>query len=505
MINWTYAPFQATQLSLRLLLSFIAIGLVFVAVADVPNTSFLFEIARFIVISAAIAIVFLPIRYSVPLLVLMLITGRDIDAQATASIWNFSVGFANPSWFVFLLVAAQLFKLRKSLKIPLFLKVAIVWFTVIPVLMGIIFGDLNGSFAAAEWIVDLKLPMLIFGMFILISTFIRINPSQGIIVLSVLVAGLTARHLADLLYLFIGYGPTFEGSIDGANRVSLDSTKSGIVFLVILGILLVATLPRKAVWGFLIAIPTVMVAESYGTRMIWVEFFLTIPIILIMVKWRQLPLAIITIAIVLVAGSGALYVLHRETADFAFGRAQTAAEGETPETFLVDVEYNFLSRIDPLRYAQIVDILETAGNRKSWVFGSGYGSYYTDIPVRFPTHIKTSFSDENYEAGRFYRSHTFVMHFFHKYGVAGLVIMISFWTLPAYVLIRRFRRESKLPSMEILLVGALTAFMLTAMVENTWSGKGYAFNGVLLALTIHYAVQTLSDSGELKKLRRWLI
>lgn len=502
--NWINTTFQAKYLSLRLLLSFTVIGLAFAVVADVPESSSAFPLARVVMIAAAISIVFLPIRYSVPLLMLMFITGRDIDTETTASIWNLSVGFANPSWFVFLLIAAQLYKLRKSLRFPLFLKVSIAFFAVVPLVTTIIYGQLTETGALTETIVDLKLPMMLLGMYMLVSAFIRLNPTHGIIVLSVIVAGLFARHLVDLIYLFIGYGPTFEGKIDGTLRVSLDSVKSGIVFLVIVGVFLVSILPQKAGWGFLIAVPAVMLTVAYGTRMIWVEFFITIPIILFMVKGRQIPLAVVSIMIVILAGSGALFLVNSSTADFALGRAQKAVEGEPAETSTTDADYNFLSRVDPIRYAEILNVLDTAGERKSWIFGSGYGAYYTDDAVKFPTNLATAFSDENFETGHFYRAHNYVIHFFHKYGLIGLTLISSFWILPAYVLIRRFRQTKEAPSLELLLTGALMAFMLTAMIETTWSGKGYALNGSLIALMTYYVMSALSISSDLNWIRRWL-
>ena len=117
--DWFETHFGSSQLSLSLIGKFIAVGVLLVLISDVPvSWDVAFYFARLVIGVLIVAIIFLPIRPAMVMLLMLLVVGRDFDTQPTASIWQLNIGFVRPSWIVFGLMAIQVFKLRQSVAIP---------------------------------------------------------------------------------------------------------------------------------------------------------------------------------------------------------------------------------------------------------------------------------------------------------------------------------------------------------------------------------------------------
>jgi hypothetical protein len=509
--GWFENHFGSSHLSLVLLSKFIAVGVLLVAISDVPvSWNIAFSIARLVIGVLIVAIIVLPIRPALVLFTLLLVAGRDFDTQATASIWQLNIGFVRPSWIVFGLMAIQLYKLRRSFAVPRFIKYSMVWFATVPLIAGLLYGGIADDHAIREWIIDLKFPMVFFGIFVLYSIFLKAKPTQLGVVMAAVVGALAARHLIDLLGFLAGLGPDLDV---GISRVSEDSAKAGIVFFVFLGLLLMANQRSKILWGLMIATPALLLVVAYATRMIWIEFVISIPLLLIVIPLKKALVVIAATAAVVLLGGGALYVINQASAERVYDRALYITEGRQKSDFVVDVEYNIVSRVDPIRYAEFLNIFDTMRDRKSWLWGNGYGGYYADDAAEFPLDLPTSFPEYSFETGKFYRSHNFVSNFFHKYGMIGFVLTLLIWGLPGYVLIRELRRQKvvavdRADLLSVMML-ATSAFLLTSMLEMTWSGKGFFINGVLLAIVVEYVLQRRfsappESSGVTAVIAKWL-
>ena len=509
--DWFETHFGSSQLSLSLIGKFIAVGVLLVLISDVPvSWDVAFYFARLVIGVLIVAIIFLPIRPAMVMLLMLLVVGRDFDTQPTASIWQLNIGFVRPSWIVFGLMAIQVFKLRQSVAIPKGIRYLMVWFATVPLLVGLLYGGITDDHAIEQWIVDLKFPMMLFGALLLFSFFVKSRSSELVIIVAAFVGALAARHLVDLIGFFTGIGPELDA---GISRVSEDSAKAMVVFFIFLGLLLMANHRHNIFWGLLIATPALLLSVAYGTRMIWIEFVVSIPLVLIVIPLRKALVVFAATAIVVLVGGGALYMINQASAERVYDRVKYITEGRKQSDFAVDVEYNILSRIDPIRYAEFVNISDTMDERKSWLWGSGYGGYYTDDVIEFPSDLQSTFPQYSLESNKFYRSHNFLSQFFHKYGLIGLVLVTSIWVLPGYVLIRKLRRRDgeivDRDNLLHLMMLTTSVILLTSMLEMTWSGKGFFINGVLLAVVIHYVLgkvadRHVSDPGLEESLVKWL-
>jgi len=269
----------------------------------------------------------------------------------------------------------------------------------------------------------------------------------------------------------------------------------------------------KILWGLMIAAPALLLVVAYGTRMIWIEFVISIPLLVIVIPLKKALFVFVATVVVVLLGGGALYVVNQASAERVYDRAKYITEGRQKSDFVVDVEYNFVSRIDPIRYAEILNILDTMNQRKSWLWGNGYGGYYVDNAVEFPLDLQSAYPKYSFESGKFYRSHNFVTNFLHKFGLVGFVFATLIWILPGYMLIRELRRRGdvNIERGDLLRLTMLTTsvFLLTSMLEMTWSGKGFFINGVLLAMVVHYVLgnedQRQKDEPDVEEsIVRWL-
>jgi hypothetical protein len=179
------------------------------------------------------------------------------------------------------------------------------------------------------------------------------------------------------------------------------------------------------------------------------------------------------------------------TAETVYGRSKSITEGRDVEKFAVAVNYNLISRIDQVRYAQILNVAESVGRRYAYLWGTGYGGYYEDRAAPFPIELKSSFAQYSLEEGRYFRTHSFTTHMFVKYGVLGMFFLYGMWFIPTrrvWVIWKRsdmFAGDDAMIRNSILL--ALAAFVPTAMFQTYWSVKGLLINGLVIALLTEFA------------------
>jgi len=494
--HWTDLHLGRPKLSIEMLLKFAGLALVMAVIADVPEWwgigYFAAKSVTWILVAAAI---FLPVRPATVLLLLLTVVGRDFDTDSTASIWNLNVGLIRPSWIVFGLVAVQLFKLRRAVHVPRYVRYSGVWFATVPVIAGLAYGGITGEHSVEQWIIDLKMPLMLLGAFVLVASVLRQHPSFVNQVLAGLIGALTARHLLDLIDFAAGAGPSLTETL---NRVSEDSAKAGAVYFVFVGLILLSTRGARLWAGLGISVLAFLLIISYATRMIWVEFLITVPLIVILLDRKAVVRMLVSVVVVIVASGGLMYLVKPELGSAALGRFRDITEGRPESKFVVDVEYNLLSRIDPIRYAEILNITDQTKRRNSWLWGSGYGGYYNDEVINFPKDLASAYPQYSLDSGEFYRAHNIMVQMFHKYGLLGMVVFFSFWLIPGYALFRMLRssRSDVLNNISLVDLSALAIamFMWTAMLEMTWSGKGFLINGILVALVTSLATKQYSDA-----------
>lgn len=517
----------SADISERSILRFFLLGLVLVAIADVPNHwGMVFYCAQGVLGLLLLTAFFLPAPKALLLLFLLAVTGQDIvssakfsDGFATASIWQMRIGSMNPSWIIFGCLILQMLK-TAPLTIPADVKKAILWFATVPVAAGILYGGFVTENAGIEVLIDLKFPLMLLMSMILFLTILKRDPDYLPHLLAAFIGVFLARHAADLVYFIFNWGPAIA---EGVSRVSEDSGKGGVVFLIFFGLVVswrstflrrgsssvaltpdgrgwninpvrqdsLSSLIRRLFLGPVIAAPAVLLLAAYGTRLLWITFAAGAIVLLSILKSRRSAFVLLILIATGCGGLWALSFINPDSAQIVLVRFRTITEGRAfDDPDAVGVDYNIVSRIDPVRYAETLNILESARERLSYFWGSGYGGYYEDKVAYFPHNLQSAFAQYSFDTGKFYRAHDYFMHIFLKFGLFGLLIITKLWFAPGLALFRIFRSADLFrKGQPLLLHGTMlcvVSFLATAMLQLYWSGKGLFINGMVIASCMEF-------------------
>jgi hypothetical protein len=491
----------------REILKSFGLGLLLVALSDIPNSLGPLHLAAQVLLGALlITATFLPAGKGLPLLLMLALAGPDIvgsgdygsDASySTASIWQINLGPIRPSWIIFLCVSIQLVRLRK-LAIPPIAWLAIIWFVTVPFITGLAYGGFFSEAANTEEVVkDLKFGFMLVASLILFLTGIRKTPSLLTRLVCVFTGGLLARHSVDMVYYFLNWGPKIA---EGVSRASEDTAKGGVIFLIYLGMALIL-INGRVLLGSGMSVLSIVLLAVYGTRLLMITFaqgLLVLPFFMGVRRSISLLAMLITLTAI---GLWMFSIVTPKTAEVIFARSATIAVGRELHKWSVEVPYNVVSRIDPIRYGEGMNIFRAMDERFSYLWGMGYGGFYEDNAVTFPPDLSSSYPDYSLNSGIFYQAHLFSLHVFLKHGLIGLIIICCLWWVPGIQLFQRLLLERRLaPSSSgvAMLQGlalCFVAFMPTAIAQLYWSGKGLFLNGAILASCIELARR--SDAGKL--------
>jgi hypothetical protein len=458
---------------------------------DVPNTlEILFVVAKALVCVLLTLVLVLPLRSALPILVLLAVVGRDAadiavnssaDEASLPSIWLLYLGFIKPSWIIFGCLFVQIAKLTYR-EFPAYSKPALLWFLSVPIITGYLYGGFGGPESNIEVLVDLKFPIMLLGSLLLFASSFQTIPTAAPTILSILLGGWMARHLVDAAYVFLNIGPEI---VEGVSQGSLDSAKGAAVFLAYFGAV-IALVGRRVFVGLSIAIISLALIGAYGTRLLGITLCLgTIPLLMLFGLRQRIVIFCVGGALTLLSLT-VLIAVNPRAAEFAQLRFATITEGRELNKFAVDVEPNVIARIDPVRYGEFLNVLDTTSDRFSFLWGSGYGSYYEDRAIPFPDIVgQSGFVDYSLASGFFYRVHDFVVHVFFKFGLLGLAAILWLWIRPAaelFSLLRRTRPSAARFNTYDCALRCMVGFLVTCVLQFYWTGKGLFLSGIILAL-----------------------
>lgn len=483
----TYTAPRPTSFDIRIkqILLFFILGLAIAGISGIRETAGpMYAVAWRGLFVLLIASLLMPLRWGIPLFLVLILVGPDMVQTASevaqqgrinvASLWRLKIGPIRPSWLIF---GSCLIQIIKTLSPVLDSRVkrAIAWFVTVPFITGYIYGAHGAVNAASETIGDVRYALMLIAGIVLFHSFLRKHPTSVGVVLAALVGGLLGRLFCDVIYWFAAYGP----QLGGATRVSVDSAKSLVIFLLLFAIYLIV-IRKRLLLGTVLGLGCGLLIVVFSTRLIWLTAVLCCMVLLYILGAKRM---IIAIPVILVLAFGSLQIIRRVRAESIEALAQKtihferAAAGE---------QGNFIQRLDPMRYSEILNSVNTSMKRFSLLWGNGYGSYYRDDVVRFPRRLISAHSEYAAWTGQFHFVHNFLFQMLFKYGIIGGFIVWSLWLGSAWVCYRRvFDRED--PSMFNGLLACVIAFVPCAIINLYWTGKGTLISGFLIALLISIA------------------
>jgi len=491
-----FLPEPQIDLSGRKIVKFFILSLILVLISDIStNFGFIYYCSQFILVLLLLAVFFLPLRPALVLLLLLTITGKDIVSSlgsaslgttyATSSIWQLQLGVIRPSWIMFACIFTKLVQI-KVVTVSKPSKCAVLWFATVPIIAGIIHGGFCSPHASAEVVIDIKFPLMLLGSTILFYSAFRNDRNFLLVILSAFIGALLARHLTDLVQFAVNFGPDIA---EGVSRGSTDSAKGGVVFLIFWGACLFL-LQKRPLLGIIISIPSVLLLAAYGTRMLWITFICGVIVMFVFLKLRQSLVFFIILIFLAAGGCFSLFLTNPKSSNVVLSRAKMITKGRAQNKFSVDVNYNIISRIDPVRYAEFFNIIDSLNTRYAYLWGTGYGGYYEDSIEPFPNTLKSSFPQYSLDTGKYYRAHGYPIQIFLKHGFVGLLIISLLWLLPWLGLLKIYKKKKMFTTNQPCLLNStmicLAAFIPTAMLQLYWSGKGLFINGIVIAICMEF-------------------
>lgn len=460
-------------------------GITLVVLSDVTAASEMFLPAKSLVFATAMLTLVLGKTKGSCLLIILLVAGRAIqlteagDHVSMASIWTGSVGPLTPSLIVSMLLVLHVIKNLKSMPHGIF-RVAIIWFAAVPTLAGIAYGNFLDSYARSYVKTDLRLPLMLFlGWYIFSSTCRNDKTAPRKLIISFF-GVLFARHAINLLQSF---SPITE-ILTSANAISMCPAKGLVITIFYLGILGLLYTNKTFIFS-LGSTCSLYMLLTYSSRHLYITALLGILALPKLVSKKQFVAGIPLISTVFVVALFLLILIRPDTAHYVYLRASTFFD-PARTTRGVDVDYNFFSAIDPVRYAEILNILHQSFTKGSVLWGQGYGGWFPESIAPLHSGLNNAYPPEQLASGRFFYAHDFPPHIFLKYGVAGILLLTLIWVKP----IRHALTKLKINVLQLhpadrvlwLLNASLICTVPTAILSLWWSGKGCALTGLILAL-----------------------
>ncbi len=418
----------------------------------------------------------LPSRIGIPLWFILLIAGWDLMQSSsgklnvgeynTASVWRLQFGPIRSNMIMITCLFVMILK-TGHLVLDRRLKRAIVWFVSVPVLTGVMYGGFTSFARAMELRPDIRFALMLVGTIILFCGFFRKYPEYLGIMLAVFIGALLGRHLCDLLYWMLGLGQTMWG----VSRGSVDSAKSGVVFLLLFSIYLIVG-RKKILIGTIMGLLCGLLVIVFGTRMIWITSVLCCAVLFYVLGVKKGFLAFPVVLLVVALSWATIKYVKPES-------VEALAKHVEKE----HIRGSFLRKLGGLRYAEFINSTSMNIKRGAVLWGSGYGGYYTDHVIAFPANLVDAHPEYAAKEGTFFYCHNYFSQILFKHGVLGLIIITSLWLGPAWWCYR-YAYDRMNPSMFNGILACLIAFIPNSMLNLYWSGKGNFISAFIIAVLI---------------------
>jgi len=419
----------------------------------------------------------IPTRVGIPLFFLLLLVCPDLmqgssekslmGEYRTASVWQFFLGPIRAGWIIGL---ATIVQALRTMSLPLNKRVtrAILWFLTVPVFAGFIYGGFSSFAWQIEVTADLKTPIQWICSIILFHGFFRRHPHLLGMMLALFLGASVAKFLGDFCFWLL----ELSGPAMGSSSVSADSAKSSIVLLLLLAIYMLMT-ARRVFLGCALGLACGVLIVLFGTRLIWITSLLCTSVLMLLYGAKR---ATILVPFAVALGLGSVGVLRAVYPD-AFERLMPATESFSDE----QSGSNILMRVDALRYGEMLNSLDTSMKRWALLWGNGYGSYYNDDVMAFPTQLTDAHPDYSAKSGHFFYCHNYVSQILFKYGLIGLIVITGLWVGPAFECYKVVFNP-KHPHFTHGFVGSCIAFIPNAVLIFYWPAKGLFLGGFILAV-----------------------
>lgn len=351
--------------------------------------------------------------------------------------WQIGFSFITPAFFIFFYLVIATLRL-KVISIERRYLYLFTYFIFVSLIFSIKGGYL---LPISRFIADAKIPMFFFTGMIFFSTYFKIYNNDFEKNLLIIFTLFAANFMLDCIKLFLGFGEAVASV--GYQNLSLDSNK-GILVVFILFFMSKLMQRRLVLISLILTLILVYVLLAYQTR--WLVVTLALGLIMIFfylgfkkaITYTSILFLFFSLAIPLIIQ------LQPEVWRVMLLRFSFVSELGMNTTF-ADVEI--------ARAGSIYNSLNLLYEKKAFITGLGYGSWFTDNYFPMPNLTISAFDEASLAEGRYYRVHDFTFHFLFKFGIIGIILYAGAFLKPVFKLYKFKKIDNNTKSLIIILIG----------------------------------------------------
>lgn len=421
---------------------------------------YLFYLSSLISFFLLASVFFIPLKYIIyPLLILMIsmpdITQsaeevEEIGEKLSATPWQLFIGPITPAFSIFGLLLVTMYRIYLFKMINNYKKLFI-YFIIIVTVVSIYFGYLTNSFH--RFIVDAKVPMFFCISLIIFTSYFNRFPEKLKEICLFFFALCIGNYTIDFLKLLMGNENVT--STVGYSNLSLDSGK-GMITVITFWALANILNGKKILLNFVLVAITIYVLLAFQTRWLIVTFFLGLIFVAAFLGIKRTIIVSIPLAVFLMIAIPIMIEIAPEVWRVTLLRF-SFIENISADATLADIEI--------ARAGSIYNSMNTLYEKKAFLTGMGYGSWFNDSYFPMPNLTISGFDEESLLTGKYYRVHDFTFHFLFKFGIIGLWFYAGTFFRPLYLIWKnrvKYRNDNESRLTSIILFG-ITPMALTFM------------------------------------------
>lgn len=429
---------------------------------------YIFYLSTLLWMGLLVSVFFLPLENLIYPLIILMISMQDITQSAeeveevgvrlTATPWQFVLGPITPAIFVFVCMLVIFVRLYKFPTKNPYNNVFIFYFFVATV-VAIYFGYIN---APNRFISDAKIPMFFCTSLVIFTSYFRRFPDNLFKISAVTFAFCIGNFSIEMLKLF--FGNTQVVATVGYSNLSLDSGK-GLITIISFWAIASVTAGKKIIINLIIVVLTLYILLAFQTRWLVVTFLLGIIFISFFLGVVRTTILAVPVVVFFIIAIPIMIQIAPEVWRVTLLRF-SFIENISADASLADIEL--------ARAGSIYNSINTLYERKAFLTGMGYGSWFNDNYFPMPNLTISGFDEDSLNSGRFYRVHDFSFHFLFKFGIIGIWLYAGAFFKPLSNIWKKrvyYRNDEFARKISIIIFG-LCPLALTYM---WFTGKGLMF------------------------------
>lgn len=456
------------------------------------TTPILYYFVLIIALGVYFSVFIIPKKLLIYPIVIIILTMPDLTQSTneldvyglieSANLWQFSIGSFTPAVLIFFMLLVVMIRLLPIPKQLPYKKILFYFILILPI-VSIYNGFLQNSLA--RFVSDFKIvTFFCSGLIIFHCYFNQFKTELGKITIEFVFLALGTFIIDLIKFIFKSDNQSIEQSY---YNLSMDSAK-GLITIFLFYALTKLLKGKKILINLIVILIVIVLLFSYQTRWLLVTLILGV---LLMLSFNGFFKLLKILAIIALVFSIVVPILNELNPEpwkimmLRFGFVETLGANSD----ITDLEL--------ARGSAIINSVSTIADKRAWLTGLGYGSWYSDIYFPMSNLTTAAFDEESLKKGQYYRIHDFAFHFLFKFGIIGLYLYCGLFFSPVRDIWRAKANLFKNHFNQTLLL-IYIGIMPMALTFMFTTGKGLLFSALYI-VTLKYWIECISSNFNLLK------